>query len=551
MDATDQRGRPRIGVAISGGGCRAACWGAGALMGLADAGVAGDVVSMSSVSGGSYTNAAVMEAGDFQDANRTTLESWFRRPLRQWAHDGLFFPGPLTDRWLGVTLAWLVVAVAALVAAFAAMIAAFRDLSLTEMLIASGIVAVVVTALFLMMARKLMPSRFLRSAMWMPALLTFPLTLGAIALVSWNGWFVIAVIAIALVKFVVALKRFGRRSAEVERALTVTFPGTLHDRHDIGVHHVFCTADLNTGNNLYLTNRMVWGSPDVHAKPGQVTVGLATQASSCLPGAFLARHFAALQTDPPSAARFTLSDGGVYDNMADQWEWGYENRKDQTDKLGCPELLIDAQPKPADVLVVVNASRGMQGRGDVRTDPGLRGELKSALSAKDVIYDVSTATRRRLLIDLFDRADSGDDMLDGMLVHIGTDPYSVAFRFFDDPGPRGDRSRAALKRLDEITDQLAPPPQGATESTAEANARRRDLWKAVADRNAGVATTLAPLESLDAGSTASLLHHAWVLTRIGGWVMHDWRGATPDDLADWQLARFVAIVDDSRNAVAY
>ena len=207
----------------------------------------------------------------------------------------------------------------------------------------------------------------------------------------------------------------------------------------------------------------------------------------------------------------------------------------------------------------------MQGRGNIVTNPGLRGELKSALAAKDVIYDVSTTTRRRLLVDLFNRnaqnkradltarSDQADrhedvgDLLDGMLVHIGSDPYALPFKFFKDPGPRGTRAQAALKRLDQITDELAPPTDEA-ETMKEANARRRGLWKKIADRNAGVATTLAPLESLDAGSTASLLHHAWVLTRVGGWVLHDWRGASEHDLGDWRLSRFVEMVDETRSA---
>src|SRR5512132_3452679 len=49
----------RIGVAISGGGYRAAAWGLGPLMYLADAGLHRRVVTASSVSGGSITNAGL------------------------------------------------------------------------------------------------------------------------------------------------------------------------------------------------------------------------------------------------------------------------------------------------------------------------------------------------------------------------------------------------------------------------------------------------------------------------------------------------------------
>src|SRR3954452_12913601 len=47
----------RIGVAISGGGYRASAWGLGVLWYLADTGRNADVSMVSSVSGGSLTNA--------------------------------------------------------------------------------------------------------------------------------------------------------------------------------------------------------------------------------------------------------------------------------------------------------------------------------------------------------------------------------------------------------------------------------------------------------------------------------------------------------------
>jgi hypothetical protein len=49
----------RIGVAISGGGYRAAAWGLGSLLYLSDAGLHQAVVTASSVSGGSITNAGL------------------------------------------------------------------------------------------------------------------------------------------------------------------------------------------------------------------------------------------------------------------------------------------------------------------------------------------------------------------------------------------------------------------------------------------------------------------------------------------------------------
>src|SRR5262245_8127179 len=118
----------RLGVALSGGGHRAACWGAGALLGLVDAGVGADVASVSSVSGGSIANGVVALGGDLRAADRAGLERWLAPGVRQWAHDGLFFPGVKTDPWVGTTIGLVVLAIGGLLGAFAATVGAARSM---------------------------------------------------------------------------------------------------------------------------------------------------------------------------------------------------------------------------------------------------------------------------------------------------------------------------------------------------------------------------------------------------------------------------------------
>jgi hypothetical protein len=265
------------------------------------------------------------------------------------------------------------------------------------------------------------------------------------------------------------------------------------------------------------------------------------QASACLPGAFLARTIDVLPGDPGGVV--VVSDGGAYDNMADQWEWGFENRTKYAATLpGGAGVLKTAQEAAATCLVVVNASRGMGGTSELTIAPGLVGELASALGAKDVLYDVSTATRRRLLIDMFDRARADPTQSPGgMLVHIGTSPYEVINRFLDDSGPTGDRAAAALHALDRLTDA----EMAADDPDDDA---RREHWRAAADANSKVKTTLAPLELVAPGAAADLLHHAWVLTRITGYVIHEWGSLPEADLSDWRHDRFAKLVASSREA---
>jgi hypothetical protein len=309
---------------------------------------------------------------------------------------------------------------------------------------------------------------------------------------------------------------------------------------------VFCATNLRTGNNLYLTNRLLWGYPNIAAEVPSIPLGTAVQASACLPGAFLARTLTLTGDAGNQIGTVVLSDGGVYDNMADQWEWGFANRQEAADRLGVGDLVVAAQPSAASHLVVVNASQGMGGDADwVDTSPGLAGELASVLRAKDVLYDVSTATRRHLLVDEFDRAHTHPDLggLDGMLVHIGTSPYKLVDSFASRGDERAARATAARDLLDHLTDQEIGSP-----STDQI---RRAWWKDVAAENSTVATTLAPLEHLKQrggrGCSARLMHHAWVLTRITAFVLHDW-GTLPTgdtERSDWGHARFATLVAHS------
>lgn len=546
--ANVERVAPRIGVALSGGGHRAAVWGAGALLGLVDAGVNDRVVSVASVSGGSIANGLASARGTFECADRATVEGWWRPGLHQWSHSGLFFPGPPTDRWVAVTLGALVAAVAGLVAAVAASIAAARHLDDVSVLwVATGVAAGMLLLVGLFVARK-MPASVLTIGVMVGAAASWPLTLVAAGVASASGWWLVLVWVVAVLSLLVAVRRFGRRSEIAADGLTDTlFAGqVLSGLGDRRVHHVFCATNLRTGNNLYLTNRLLWGYPNIAAEVPSIPLGTAVQASACLPGAFLARTMTLTDDARKLLGTVVLSDGGVYDNMADQWEWGFANRQGAAARLGAGELVAGAQPEGASHLVVVNASRGMGGDDEtVDTSPGLGGELASVLGAKDVLYDVSTATRRRLLIDEFDQAHTHPELggLDGMLVHIGTSPYQLVDAFASRGDERGARAVAARSLLDDLTDEEIGSPSS--------EQMRREWWQRVAAANSTVATTLAPLEHLKRrggrGCSARLLHHAWILTRITAFVLHGWGTLPTSDTerGDWGHARFATLVADS------
>lgn len=429
-----------IGVTLSGGGHRATVFGLGALLAIGDAGLRPRVNSIGSVSGGSIANGAVMVGPDFGTAGPSEIEAHFGGLVRAIADRGVLQGGAPATKWY----------LRALVAALA--------------VLGIGVVAVIVALL----------------ARW---------------------WFVLAVaIVVAVLGAVVAVRLFTRRSVEVEGAIDKELLGdvrtTLADQQarELSVHHVMCTSELQIGTTFYFSNRLVycWKFRGSTVAP-TVPLATAVQASACVPGAFRARPIPlkSLGLAPSSDTdRIVIVDGGVYDNMADEWEYGYAGRA-----KSWPEVR-DAQPHGSEMLVVVNASADWSDLKPIAGN-GLRFELAGPLRSKDIQYDVSTAHRRRSLFQQFQAwPDAG--RFRGLFVQIDDNPYRLLSMIERAPEPGHEIS---------VDDRLR--------WCAEARAYLDDYgvseseWDEMAARSAAVETTLKPL---GAKVCVELLEHAYVLT---------------------------------------
>ena len=107
-------------------------------------------------------------------------------------------------------------------------------------------------------------------------------------------------------------------------------------------------------------------------------------------------------------------------------------------------------PDPANVhqepaeLIVVNSSASLRWvpfRG--ARVPGV-GELLSLLKVKDVLYDQTTATRRRMLYDRARQADQGGTGVRIGLVNIPRSAFDLAKQFAPFGGKAGERAVAVL-----------------------------------------------------------------------------------------------------------
>ena len=434
-----------LGVALSGGGHRATVFSLGALLAVADAGLNERTVSISSVSGGSIANGVMLNGPDFGTATSDQLERHIGAAVRAVAHRGVLLGGaPATKRYL----------------------------LLLKVSLAVAIVGLVATVVFGFMQY------------WIG------LAAGLIVLVAGGGsvW-----------------RLFGQRSVRTEKAIDDEMLGgvkrTMSSLAEGSVHHVICTTELQTGTEkFFFSNRMIYGH-QFGGKLGGPSIRLATamQASACVPGAFKARtiRLADLGLPPVPATlprkkkppkqvtveRIVIDDGGVYDNMADEWEYGFDNRR----KHGWPGV-VDAQPAAAKTLLVVNGSGGWNRLKPIMSN-GPKFELDGLLRAKDVQYDVSTSHRRRALGELFREADGESDDVGGAFAQITSNPYDIPTSFAPRTGRQPDAKARRAVEAKEFLDNY-----GVSESD----------WDAIVKETSGVGTTLKPL---GAPICAKLLEH--------------------------------------------
>lgn len=326
-----------IGVALSGGGHRAALFGLGVLLYLVDAGKNHDVGSIASVSGGSLTNGFVAQRLDY----RTTSPEGFRQTIR-----------PLARRL------------------------AKTGTVLPPSLVSAGYLVVVLVVVLALVGVWFAPSPLgWRLAGFVGALVVFGVVAGLRGLV----------VSRALARTLFSPEGHPTSLAEGNRSLD----------------HVICAADLHAGENVYFSPgfvcsyRLGWG------EPGDLPLHVAVQCSAALPGALpprwlpTARHrFRSPRPEAVDATRIALVDGRVYDNMADQWTLGLQARRERWPALA-------KGLRRADEVIIVNASAGLEWSGIWPARIPLVGEIVALLRDKTILYDNGNAVRRELAVFRF------------------------------------------------------------------------------------------------------------------------------------------------------
>ncbi len=313
----------------------------------------------------------------------------------------------------------------------------------------------------------------------------------------------VAALAVWLVALVVVGWLARQRALVAAHAFDqVLFHGAELGRLNPNTDHVICACDLQSAEDVYFSGRFVHSYRLGWGVPGDLRLSRAVQASACLPGAFapvvlpIERHrFSLAGAGDEPLTRMLLTDGGVYDNMATEWPL---NLRSRARSGAAPE----PPPHEVDEVVVVNGSAG----GDVTTRRSVTvpvlGEITSLLAVKDVLYDQTTAVRRRLLDVRYraTRAGIRDDnvRLAGGTVQIDRSPYELPRTFLSGGDDLARRAKAALERL-------TPGEEAA--------------WAADADANRRVKTALS---KIPADRAARILRQAYVLTMVNMHVLRDY-----------------------------
>jgi len=399
-------------------------------MSLVDAGVNGSVTSIASVSGGSLTNGVVGQNLEFRDTTRAEFRERVAKPLTsQIANRGTLFR-PLASK---LYLALLVVVFLLIVAPFVVL----------------------------------------------PGPWYAQLAASLVVLTLW-GWL------------------FGLRGRVCAHAFQATLfspSGTPTRLRALKrkLDHVICATELRSAEQIYFAGDFIYSYWFGRGGPAELPLARAVQASAAFPGGFpparlptKTHHFCDAPSGrggpPKPPSKLVMSDGGVYDNMGDQWARGLARRLDRWKELG------DGRAAP-ERLVVVNASARVEWSPFRTRVLPLLNEVAALIRVNNVMYVNTTNVRRQDIVASFDpyHPDEAGE-LPGALIQIAQSPFVVAKAFAGGYGAPAERAKAVIQAL---------------------GAENEKEWAKIARDNSAVETTLGKLGPKVA---ARLVHQGYVVT---------------------------------------
>jgi predicted acylesterase/phospholipase RssA len=391
-------GAPRseelLGLALSGGGIRAALFSLGVLVCLVDCGGNRRVRSMTSVSGGSIVNAFVAQNCDFSACG--TPEEF--EPVAKEIAESLAMKGA----W-GFSVANLLAALSVLLRG-----------------IPSFVIGILVNVIVDVR------SNGTGDIEW--------------PVIRWAIVIPVTVAVLVLTTFVTRgpLQRI-RYSAILKRKGALREP-KLTDFVAGNVNHVLVSTDLLSGQPVFFSREFVYCAPYGWGVPGDFATADALYASAAFPVVFPPLGVSAAKfrfqngvATPPFPKRLKLVDGGVFNNLGTDWYEELERQRDAIWKFGELEVSYPSVSR----MIIVNA--GAPNRPIARLQP-----LQWIAREMSVLYDNTVRPRIAAIHREAERSSFA-----ALLIDIDESPMDFARRLANSAdGPISGRAQEMARRLE-------------------------------------------------------------------------------------------------------
>jgi len=306
------------------------------------------------------------------------------------------------------------------------------------------------------------------------------------------------------------------------------------------VRHVMCATEMHAGQHAYFSHDLIYSRGFGLGRPGGLPVRAAVQCSANFPGGFPlralrtrrfdfrlndGRGFLSESSDGLSEVPnwMVLSDGGVFDNLADAWFLEGADRASRLDRGldarrrlayqkrsagGNPDThpnftqyfyrkhrdlvdRIESIRKAPDCVIVVNAGTSVPWSAVRRASIPYIGEALGFVKIADVMYRNTTAVRAR---DLSLRFQANKPL--GLVVDMADGPDTTIDGYLNSPSDGGVRAERISRLIKTVVMEKEPPFM------------TMDLKASTA----AVPTTLQPL---GVRTTASLLYHGYLQAMLG------------------------------------
>ena len=423
-----------LGLALSGGGVRATLFSLGVVIGLIETGCHRRMRCVASVSGGSILNAVLAHKRSLASLSSITdFESLASDVAANLAWRGTF---AFDWRYFALLLWHLLVG-------FGRML--IFQLWFWAALVVAGLAS-----------NPPLPNKFewVPDIVWLPISYVFLSIYGIfyIIVAIFNRTPIVLLLVLAPVLLLAALLLFRGLLQEARFAsvlgavvglghrLHVRDWGATSGEQGPGVMHVLVATDLLSGEPIYFSNKFVHCKPYGWSTPEQIRTEEALYSSAAFPAVFPPKklktsrlNFQDGDMPGPLPRTLRLADGGVYNNLGNDWFEILKKQSQVSPPLLWPfgELSIELSMIETENVIIVNA--GAPSRRLQRLGPFSLARIMS------VLYDNTVKPRVELIGD-------------GPLIDIRETPLELAKRLGKLDGDVGRRATALATKFDSKND---------------------------------------------------------------------------------------------------